>query len=251
MKGLRQYQWLVGLLLIAFLLTGCETGHQFVKKTAFKDADKMVLTFAGPVEESWASNVGNFSAYEEPDPDIVLGIKETILSPDKTQLTIVFAAQLNTGEPHILSVLETGQSETATAALAPLRPGSAILLNVEYREAGFPGQYREYAIKEMAGIPDGIHLLAPNIMESIGNLKKETLRRRAVSLDLEETLIALSISATTNPTAQLAMEKLRELRDCQAHMTHMPTPGDEKSLRRLGVELTSDRNFSTRRLFVT
>ena len=103
MKGLRQYYWLAGLLLVALLLTGCETGHKFVKKTAFKDADKMVLTFAGPVDESWAKNVGNFSAYEKPDPDIVLGIKETILSPDKTQLTIVFADPLNTGEAHILS----------------------------------------------------------------------------------------------------------------------------------------------------
>lgn len=103
MKGLRQYQWLVGLLLVALFLTGCETGHKFVKKTAFKDTDKMVLTLAGPVDESWASNVGNFSAYEKPDPDIVLTIKETILSPDKTQLTLVFADPLNTGEAHIVS----------------------------------------------------------------------------------------------------------------------------------------------------
>ncbi len=90
MKGLRQYQWLVGVLLVALLLAGCETGHQFVKKTEFKDTDKIVLTFAGPVDETWASNVGNFSAYEKPDPDIVLPIKETILSPEKTKLTLVF-----------------------------------------------------------------------------------------------------------------------------------------------------------------
>jgi electron transport complex protein RnfA len=112
MKGLRQYQWLVGVLLVALLLVGCKTGHQFVKKTQFKDSDKMVLTFAGPVDESWATNVGNFSAYEKPDPDIVLGIKETILSPDKTQLTLVFEAPLNTGEAHILStanIMSEGQ----------------------------------------------------------------------------------------------------------------------------------------------
>jgi len=103
MKGLRQYQWLAGLLLVALLLTGCETGHRFVKKTAFKDTDKIVLTFAGPVDESWTSYVGNFSAYEKPDPDIVLKVKETILSADKTQLTLVFADPLNTGEAHIVS----------------------------------------------------------------------------------------------------------------------------------------------------
>ncbi len=104
-------------------------------------------------------------------------------------------------------------------------------------------------IKNLAQIPDKIHLLAPNIIDSIGNLKKNVLKSKAVSLDLEETLIALSISAATNPTAQLAMEKLKELKGCDVHMTHMPTPGDEAGLRRLGVNLTSDPHFSTKSLF--
>ena len=103
MKERRRYQWLAGVLLVALFLTGCETGHQFVKKTKFKDADKMVLTFAGPVDESWATNVSNFSAYEKPDPDIVLTIKEAVLSPEKTKLTLIFEAPLNTGEAHILT----------------------------------------------------------------------------------------------------------------------------------------------------
>ena len=105
------------------------------------------------------------------------------------------------------------------------------------------------AIKELADIPDKIHLLSPNIIGHIGNLKKNILKARRVSLDLEETLIALSISAATNPTAQLAMEKLKDLRGCEIHMTHMPTPGDETGLRRLGVNLTSEPNFATKSLF--
>jgi len=105
------------------------------------------------------------------------------------------------------------------------------------------------AIKKLADIPDKIHLLSPNVIETIGNLKKNILRAKTVSLDLEETLIALSISATTNPTAQEAMEKLKELEGCEVHMTHMPTPGDETGLRRLGVNLTSEPNFATKSLF--
>ena len=107
------------------------------------------------------------------------------------------------------------------------------------------------AIKHLAGIPDRIHLISPNILESIGILKKHILARKNISLNLEETLIALSISATTNPAAQLAMEKLKELRGCEIHMTHIPTPGDEAGLRRLGVNLTSDPDFSTKSLFVS
>lgn len=106
------------------------------------------------------------------------------------------------------------------------------------------------AIKKLAGIPDKIPLLSTNIIESIGNLKKEILQSKTVSLDLEETLISLSISAATNPTAQLAISKLKELRDCEVHVTHIPTPGDEAGLKRLGVNLTSEPNFSTKNLFI-
>jgi len=106
------------------------------------------------------------------------------------------------------------------------------------------------AIKQLAGIPDGIHLLSPATMESIASLKKNILSARSVSLDLEETLIALAISATANPGAQTAMERLKDLSGCEVHMTHIPTPGDEAGLRRLGVNLTSDPDFSTKNLFV-
>ncbi len=106
-------------------------------------------------------------------------------------------------------------------------------------------------IKHLAGIPDQIHLLSPNIIESIHNLKTNILNRKTVSLNLEETLIALGISATTNPSAELAMDKLKDLQGCEIHITHIPTPGDEAGLRRLGVNLTSDPNFSSKRLFIT
>ena len=107
------------------------------------------------------------------------------------------------------------------------------------------------AIKKLAGIPDKIHVLSPMVIDSIASLDKYLVKtKKTVSLDLEEALIALSISATTNPTAQLALEKLKDLQGCDVHMTYIPTPGDEQGLRRLGVHLTSDPNFSGNYLFV-
>lgn len=108
-----------------------------------------------------------------------------------------------------------------------------------------------HAIKHLAGIPDKIKLLPDYITDSVRNLKTEILNEKTVSLDLEEALIALSISATTNPAAQLAIEKLKELQNCEVHITHIPTPGDEAGLRRLCVNLTSDPNFSTKNLFIS
>jgi uncharacterized protein (UPF0371 family) len=106
------------------------------------------------------------------------------------------------------------------------------------------------ALKTLAEIPDRIPLLPPSILESIARLKSR-VGQKSASLDLEETLIALSISATMDPSAELAVDKLPELRGCEVHMTHIPTPGDEAGLRRLGVNLTSDPNFSTKSLFIT
>jgi len=106
-------------------------------------------------------------------------------------------------------------------------------------------------IKTLANIPDEILLLSPNLIKQIAKLKEGILGCDSESLDLEETLIALSISAATNHTAEIAMEKLTELKDCEVHLTHIPTPGDEEGLKRLGVNLTTDGKFSSRNLFVT
>ena len=107
------------------------------------------------------------------------------------------------------------------------------------------------AIKHLADIPDSLHILTPHVLESISKLKKSILDRHTPSLDLEETLIALSVSAATNPAADLAMEKLAELRGCEMHLTHIPPPGDEAGLRRLGINVTSEPEFATKNLFVT
>jgi uncharacterized protein (UPF0371 family) len=108
-----------------------------------------------------------------------------------------------------------------------------------------------HAIKNLAGIPGMIKLLPPHVTDAVKRLKTEIMNEKNISLDLEETLIAISIAATTNSAGQLALEKLKELQGCEVHITHMPTPGDEAGLRRLGVNLTSDPNFATRNLFIT
>ena len=107
------------------------------------------------------------------------------------------------------------------------------------------------ASKCLAEIPDKIDLLPLNIIESLNFFKKDILNGKMISLDLQETLIALSISAAINPSAKIAVEKLKDLRGCEVHLTHMPTPGDAAGLTKLGVNLTSEPNFSTNSLFIT
>jgi uncharacterized protein (UPF0371 family) len=106
------------------------------------------------------------------------------------------------------------------------------------------------ATKHLAGLPDNMYLLPKNIIDSVSYLKKNILDGKMVSLDVEETLILLGISALSNPAAQMALEKLKLLRDCEVHLTHIPTPGDEAGFRKMKVNITCDPEFSSKSLFI-
>jgi uncharacterized protein (UPF0371 family) len=99
------------------------------------------------------------------------------------------------------------------------------------------------AIKRLAGIPSRLHLLPPEVIRQIVYLKSDILHEREHSLNLDELLVALAISAGSNPAAKLAMECLPQLRDREMHLTHIVAPGDESGLRRIGLRTTSDPVF--------
>jgi uncharacterized protein (UPF0371 family) len=105
------------------------------------------------------------------------------------------------------------------------------------------------AVKRLANIADEIHLISPVVLEPIRSLKTKTLGGDNVTLNCEEILIALSICAATNPVAQLAIDKLTELRNTQAHCTTILSLSDEKIFQKLGIDVTSDKEFATENLF--
>ncbi len=107
------------------------------------------------------------------------------------------------------------------------------------------------AVKHLADISDNIHLISPVVLEPIKALKKDVLGINSTALNCEEVLIALTISAATNPTAQAAIDKLKELSRCQAHSTTILSRSDEQTYRRLGIEVTSDPEYATSNLFYT
>ena len=107
------------------------------------------------------------------------------------------------------------------------------------------------AAKHLAGLPDKMYLLPESIIDSVTHLKKDILHGKMVSLDVDETLIVLGISALSNPAAKMALENLQFLRDCEVHLTHIPTPGDEAGWRKLRVNLTCDPEYSSKSLFIS
>ena len=102
------------------------------------------------------------------------------------------------------------------------------------------------ALKVLGGISDDIHLISPVIIEPIQHLKVDHLGNRNPRLHTDEVLIALSICAATNPTAELAMEQLNKLRGCEVHSSVILSQVDEKVFRRLGVNITCEPKYENK-----
>ena len=105
------------------------------------------------------------------------------------------------------------------------------------------------AIKHMCGMADSLHLISPHILKGIQELKTEVLMADKTSLNLEEILTALTVSATTNPSAEAVLAKLPALRGCKAHCTAILSDKDEATLKSLGIDVTSDPEYITNNLY--
>ena len=99
------------------------------------------------------------------------------------------------------------------------------------------------ALKELAGIDHKTHVISPDAIRPIQELKIRYLGSKNPRLHMDETMIALSISAATNPDARLALEHIPKLKGCQAHTSVMLSSVDILSFRKLGVELTCEPKF--------
>ena len=150
--------------------------------------------------------------------------------------TVVAAANKRaeeTGEPAVAIELPDGTIVTGkTSAL--LGASSAMLLN---------------ALKKLAGIEKKVKLIAPEIIEPIQKLKVGHLGNRNPRLHTDEVLIALSICAVNEPKAALALKQLEKLKCCEVHSTVILSSVDENVFKKLGINLTCEARYETKKLF--
>lgn len=138
-----------------------------------------------------------------------------------------------TGGPAVSIQLDDGR--IVTGKTTPLLGASAaLLLN---------------ALKELGGIQHDIHLISPIVIEPIQRLKVKHMGNRNPRLHTDEILIALSICAATNPTAALAMQQLSKLRGCEAHSTVILSRVDENVFHKLGVNITCESQYQSKKLY--
>ena len=139
----------------------------------------------------------------------------------------------DTGAPAGAMELPDGHIVTGrTSSL--LGPSAALLLN---------------ALKYMAGIDHRLELIPAHVIEPISTMKTGYLGHHNPRLHSDEVLIALTISALSNPLAAMAQQQLTALRGCDAHFTVILSEEDAKLYKRLGIHVSCEPKYEMRRLY--
>ena len=142
-------------------------------------------------------------------------------NPQRYENVVVSAMQLPDGS------IVTGRSSRRMVATA------AMVLN---------------AIKKLAGIQDDMLIISPTIFESMSSTKAGILHDKT-SLNLEEVVMALTLTKLTNPFAELALKEIPNLNGCVAHCTAILSDKDEQAVKALGIDITSNPEFSNNNLY--
>ena len=152
---------------------------------------------------------------------------------DRPVVAAALVKEEMTGAPAAAMQLPDGQIVTGKTSDL-LGASSALLLN---------------ALKTLAGISDDVRLISPEVIEPIQRLKVNYLGGHNPRLHTDEILIALSVCAATDEKAARAMEQLKNLKGTEVHTTVILSSVDTNTFRKLGVNLTSQPHYQTKKLY--
>ena len=150
--------------------------------------------------------------------------------------------------PVIAAALKKAE-ETGEPAAAIEMPDGTIITGKTSSLLGSASAALLNALKYLGGIDDEIHLISPTIIEPIQKLKVGHLGNRNPRLHIDEVLLALSICAATDEKAQVALDQLHKLSGCEAHSSVILSSIDEKTFKKLGVNLTCEPRYQTKKLY--
>ncbi len=105
------------------------------------------------------------------------------------------------------------------------------------------------ALKVLGGIDDKYNLISPSIIEPIQKLKVNHMGNHNPRLHMDEVLIALSICALTDERAKIALDQLAKLEGCEAHSTVILSSVDVNVFHKLGMNLTCEPKYQTKKLY--
>ena len=152
-------------------------------------------------------------------------------------------ANVTTDDRKVVAVALAREQETNAPATAMELPDGTILTGRTSDMLGASSALLLNALKYFGGISDDVLMMSPHVIEPIQNLKVQHLGNNNPRLHTDETLIALSICATTDENAKKAMEQISKLRGCEVHSTVILSAVDERIFKRLGVNLTCEPKY--------
>ena len=178
-------------------------------------------------------------------------LKQGLSTPEavyKLELLMKQAGLTSADRPAIDAALQKAEETEAPAAAIQLNDGRLVTGRTS-RLLGACAAVILNALKTLGGIDDDIHLLLPDVLEPIQKLKTEHLGNHNPRLHVDEILLALSVCACNDENARLALEQLPNLRNCELHSTVILSQVDDKVLRQLGVHVTCEPTYQTKKLF--
>ncbi len=141
------------------------------------------------------------------------------------------------------------EEETGGPAGAMVLPDGQVITGRTSDLLGASASLLLNALKRLGGINQSLDLISTQVLEPICKLKTQSLGHKNPRLHSDEVLIALCVSALTNPIAALAQEQIPKLKGCDAHFTVVLSDVDEKLYRRLGMHVSNEPKYERQRLY--
>ncbi|HCO63126.1 MAG TPA: hypothetical protein DIT49_07130 [Clostridiales bacterium] len=149
----------------------------------------------------------------------------------------------------VIAAAEGRAEETGEPAVAIQLPGGEVVTGKTSELMGASSSALLNALKRLAGIEEEAHLITREAIEPIQMLKVSHLGSQNPRLHSDEVLIALAISAATDPQAAKALDSLDRLRECEAHSSVILSAADSGTYQKLGLRLTCSPQYQTNKLY--
>ena len=165
------------------------------------------------------------------------------------QELIMNQAKVTVEDRHVVRVSLDKAAATEGPAAAIELPDGRIVTGKTSALLGSCSAALLNSLKALAGVDDSIHLISPSVIEPICELKLKTFGCHNPRLHVDEILIALAISATTDKNAKAALDCLPMLTGCEAHSSVIVSQVDTDKFRKLGINLTCEPVYESNKLF--
>ena len=216
------------------MVGNCIIDDEVVREASKKELIRRYYTALCERKENAPNANGNNDPENDPVNKLAILMKLAGVSAnDRPSVAAALAKAKETDAP--AAAMEMPDGTVLTGKTSPLLGASAaLILN---------------ALKYLAGIDDNVQLISPSIIEPVQHLKVDHLGNHNPRLHIDEVLIALSISAVTDPKAALAMDQLENLKNCEVHSTVILATIDSRTFKKLGINVTCEPQYQVKKLY--